>query len=241
MLKFIFLAALLANGALFAYQRGFLGDLIPNDREPNRAALQVQPDKVRLVGAAEVAEVARAAAAAASAAAAAAAAKKAESLACLDVGSFLLADGKRFETLLVPLALGERQSRRNVQVQEVASHLVYIPALATKEATDKKAGELRQLGVTDYFLINDNSPFRGGISLGVFKFEEAARSRLTALMKQGVHSAKLGSRTTAVNKLAYQFRNLAPDTKAALDQVLREFPTAEQRSCAPAPKPNGVR
>jgi hypothetical protein len=39
---------------------------------------------------------------------------------------------------------------------------VYIPPQGSKEGAEKKAGELRALGVSNYFIMSDNSPLRWG-------------------------------------------------------------------------------
>ena len=67
---------------------------------------------------------------------------------------------------------------------------VFIPPLAGKAEAEKKAGELRALEVTDYFILQDG-PSRHAISLGVFSSEKGAQDRLTELKAKGVRSAKL--------------------------------------------------
>jgi hypothetical protein len=226
MLKFIFWSLLIANGALLTLQ--FTGDTLLSDkREPSRLSNQLNADKIKLISAKQANTVAPAPAEPAPAVAPAA--KKTELVACTEVGNFMPPDAKRFEERLATLALGDRQSRRNVQ--EIASQMVYIPPPGDKEGTDKKIAELRQLGISNFFVIQDNSSLRGGISLGIFKTEAAARNHLANLTRQGVRSARIGARSVTSNKLAFQLRNLDPATKASLDQIKAEFPNQEMRSC----------
>jgi len=147
------------------------------------------------------------------------------------VGNFLLADGRRFEAQVAALNLGDRQSRRNVAGQEVSSYMVYIPPQGNKEGAERKAGELKQLGVTNYFIMNESSPLRWGISLGVFKSETSAQSQLAMLNKQGVHSARIAPRYSASKQLAYQFRDLDAATRARLAEITKQFEEQELRSC----------
>ncbi|MGB7194184.1 MAG: SPOR domain-containing protein, partial [Collimonas pratensis] len=49
MLKLIFWLLLLANAALFAMQKGYLGALYSDGREPARIGKQLQADKIKLV------------------------------------------------------------------------------------------------------------------------------------------------------------------------------------------------
>lgn len=71
---------------------------------------------------------------------------------------------------------------------------VYIPPLAGKDEADKKAGELRQLGVTDYFIVQEAGPNRHAISLGLFSSEKGGQERLAELKARGVRSARLNIR-----------------------------------------------
>ena len=252
MMKFLLAVLLLANGGLFAYHQGYLSDLFPDSRDPSRVAKQLHADRIRLISA-EVANTVPvvpasessegsttapvpATATAASPSASAAAPKPSASavatspakptpLACLEFGEFTLADAKKFEAELRPLALGDRQSRHNVQ--EINTYVVQIPPLGSKEAADKKASELKELKVADFYVINDPaSPARWSISLGVFKTRAAAQSQLEMLSKQGVRSAVIGTRTGNTEKLTFQLRKLEPEVVSKLNAIIKDkFPT----------------
>jgi hypothetical protein len=227
-LKFIFWSLVAINGALFAYGQGYLGHFSGNEREPERLANQLNADKLVIIPADKASA---AASAVASAAASAAATAKAETLACVEIGNFLIADARRFETRLDPLELGDRQSRHNLPGTEVSSYIVYIPPQGSKEGADKKAGELKALGVTNYFIMSDSQTMKWAISLGVFKSENAAQNQLAQLMKQGVHSARVAPRMSGSKLLAFQFREVDPELKAKLEQIRAGFPNTETRSC----------
>jgi hypothetical protein len=227
-LKFIFWSLLAVNAALFAYGQGYLGHFSGNEREPERLLKQLNADKLVIIPAEKANNVSAATAAAAAASAAKAAP---EALVCLEIGNFVLADARRFETQLAPLNLGDRQSRRNLPGTEVSSYIVYIPPQGSKEAADKKAGELRGLGVNNYFVMSDSSPLRWGISLGVFKTEGAAQNQLAMLMKQGVRSARVAPRMSGSKLLGFQFRDVDAALKARLEQIGTGFPNAEIHAC----------
>lgn len=227
MLKFIFWSLLAVNAALFAYGQGYLGHFSGNEREPERLLNQLNADKLVIIPA----EKANNAAAEVAAAVASAARAAPEPLACVEIGSFVLADARRFEARLTPLNLGDRQSRRNQPGTEVSSYIVHIPPQGSKEAADRKAAELRALGVTNYFVMSDNSPLRWAISLGVFKTEGAAQNQLAMLLKQGVRTARVTPRMSGSKLLAFQFREVDPALKAKLEQIRAGFPDAETRTC----------
>ena len=231
MLKFIFWSLLAVNGALFAYGQGYLGHFSGNEREPARLKNQLNADKLAVIPAAKATAAASASAAAASASASASAKAGPEALACIEIGNFVIGEARRFEALLEPLDLGDRPSRRNLPGTEVSSYIVFIPPQGSKEAADRKAGELRALGVTNYFVMADSQTMRWAISLGVFKTEGAAQNQLAALVKQGVHSARVAPRMSGGKQLAFQFRDIDTDIQARLDKLRAAFPNAESHAC----------
>jgi hypothetical protein len=220
-LKFVFWSLLAVNGLLLAYSQGVLGNFRGNEREPARMKSQLNTDKLVLVPAAR-----------ASAAAPEPARAPAEPAACLEVGDFAAAaEARRFEARLEPLGLGERLSRQVLGAADPSSYMVYIPPQGGKESADRKAAELKALGVTSYFIMSDGSPLKWGISLGVFKSEAAAQTLLAALNKQGVHSARVAARGGQAGKVAFQLRDVDAATKAKIDDIAGSFPAVETRSC----------
>lgn len=227
MLKFFFWALLCINGVLFAYGQGYLGTYKPTEHEPERIRNQLATDKLQLLTAAAAARVATPAPAPASAPEAPA---KSALLAC-EFGNFDAAEARRFENLIAPLKLGERQSQDNVTVQEVSKHMVMIPPLASKDAADKKAAELKEQGVSNYFIMNEPGPTKWAISLGVFKSEAAAQTLLAALKKQGVAGAKIVARTSATSRVVFRFKEVDAELKAKLDAAAAKFDDLDLHSC----------
>jgi hypothetical protein len=228
MLKFVFWLLAGVNLLVLAIGQGYLGSFRSETREPARLKNQLQANKLTLL----TQEQAMAPTAPpATATPATSVPAPPLSYACTEVGNFLLADGRRFEAQVAALDLGDRQSRRNVAGQDISSYMVYIPPQGSKEGADRKAGELKQLGVTNYFIMNESSPLRWGISLGVFKSETSAQSQLASLNKQGVHSARVAPRYSASKQFAYQFRDLDAATRARLEKIKTQFPEQELRSC----------
>lgn len=235
MLKFVFWLLAAINLLVLAIGQGYLGSFRTETREPARLKNQLHAEKITLLTQAQAtapAEVATPAATAVPAAPAPAPASATPQIyACTEVGNFVLADARKFEARLEPLALGERQSRRNVAGQDISSYMVFIPPQGSKENADRKAGELKQLGVTNYFIMGEGSPQRWGISLGVFKSETSAQTHLASLNKQGVHSARVAPRYSSSKQLAYQFRDLDAATRARLAAITAQFEEQELRSC----------
>lgn len=234
MLKFVFWLLAAINLLVLAIGQGYLGSFRTETREPARLKNQLHAEKITLLTQAQAtapAEAATPAAATTAPVPVPAPAAAPQVFACTEVGNFVLADARKFEARLEPLELGERQSRRNVAGQDISSYMVFIPPQGSKEGADRKAGELKQLGVTNYFIMGEGSPQRWGISLGVFKSETSAQSHLASLQKQGVHSARVAPRYSSSKQLAYQFRNLDAATRARLAEITKQFDEQELRSC----------
>nr|WP_269106723.1 SPOR domain-containing protein [Massilia sp. TS11] len=226
-MKFIVWTLVAANAAVFAYSQGWLGSFSASSRDPLRVRQQLNPEKLVLMSSAS------ATAAVAALEEAKAPPKPAEVPQCLEVGDFSQADGKKFEAQLSALKLGERQSRHNTQVQEVSSHIVLIPPQGSKDGAEKKAAELRALGVKDYFILSDASsgPMRWAISLGVFKSESAAQALLANLQKQGVKSARMQDRTTSATRLQYRFKEIDSATSAQIEAIAKKYEDTKLRAC----------
>lgn len=233
MLKFIFWSLLLANVGLFVYQQGYLNSVISDGREPTRMDHQFHTELMKPIAATALASAASTGTSATStsspASIAAATATKTEVLLCKEIGSFDSTGAKRFETLLQPLGLGDKLTRKDSE--EVANNIVYIPSQGSKEGADKKANELKHLGVTDFYVIQDAGEFHWGISLGVFKTEEAARALLASLNQKGVHSARLGSHTVAATKVTFQLQGVDSASLAGVEKITADFPHVETYSC----------
>ena len=232
MLKFFFWSLLAINAVLFAFGRGYLGNVKPGEREPARIARQLNTDKIVLLSAAAARN---GGAGATTAPAGPDAAAPVLAVACAEVGNFAAIDARRFERLLEPLELGARLTKEEVPIQEITSYRVMIPPLGSKQAADQKAAEIKELGVSSYFIMNDSTPTKWAISLGVFKAETAAQTLLAALVKQGVTGAKVAGRSSTSKRQVFRVRDIDSALKARLDEAAKRFDGIETRACSQAP------
>jgi len=154
--------------------------------------------------------------------------------ACMELGAFNPGDVQRVERALAPLSLGEKLSQR--RASETASHWVFMPPQPGRAGANRKAAELRKLGVEDFFIVQDDPKYRYSISLGVFKTEEAAKARLEQLRAKGVRTARIGARETTVQKVYFVVRDVPEPLAARLDQVRQAFPGSELKECQPEAK-----
>ena len=223
-MRTLFLLVVLANLAFFAWAN-FIGDL-DTQSDPRPISRQVAPEKLRILPtdpATKAAEVATANPPP----------ETAGRIACLEWGGFTRADAARAGEALAPLALGARLSQR--QIDDSASWWVYIPSRPNRADALKKVEELKSRGVEEYFIVPDEGPFQYALSLGVFKTEAAAQSRLEALRAKDVRTAQVGKRETQLQKTYFQVRGIEDTLAAKLRETAQGFAGSEVRECAPGP------
>lgn len=150
---------------------------------------------------------------------------------CIEWGSFAAADAARVEQVLEPLALGPRLAQR--RSEETAHWWVFLPPQGSRQNAQRKVEELKTLGVEEYFVMQDEGRLRWAISLGVFRTEEAARSRLEAMQAKKVRGAQLGARETRASKVWFQVRDADDALRAKLRELAQGLAGSELRECAP--------
>lgn len=228
MLKFVLGALLVANLALFAVQRGQ-----PAGHEPARMNNQLYPERIRLLPASAgsvpaPAPIPVAPEPPAPAVPAATAAAPAQ-LACIELLSFSPAEAARFETRIDALGLTSRLSRRELPTP--SSYMVMLPPQGSREAADQKTAELRGMGISDSFIIQDNPARRYGIALGTFRNQEAAQAHLDTMIRRGAKTARIAEVGTGATRLAIQLKALDPAAEAQVTRARAEFPRVEARPC----------
>lgn len=225
MLRFVVGALLVANLGLFVAQRGQ-----PGGQEPARMNNQLYPERIQLLPAAPSAPAPASAAPETAPALPAQAAAAPAQLACVELLSFTPAEAARFETRIDALGLGSRLSRRELPTP--SSYMVMLPPQENREAADQKTAELRGLGITDSFIIQDNPARRFGIALGTFRSQEAAQAHLDTMLRRGARTARIAEIGTGPARLAIQLRMLDPAAEAQVTRARAEFPRLETRPCS---------
>lgn len=214
-MRALFLVLVLANLAFFAWHAGYLGPGPEPKGEPDRLAQQIAPEKIRIIGPAEARKLAPA---------------QPKPQACIEWGSFPPQEFERAQAVLAAMSPPPAFSAR--RTDEAVGWWVFMPPSATKAAADRLGAELRKLGVTDFFVLNEEGPNRLAISLGVFKTEEGARNYVEALVKRGVKGARAGERDTRLMRVNIVFRNADDALKARIAELRKEFPGQDARDCA---------
>jgi hypothetical protein len=221
MLRFFVILLLLANGAYFAWARGYLAllGLAPTQQtEPARMQAQIKPDAVRLLGNNEVRRMEVAAATPPPATP-----KPPE---CLQ--STLLDErlAKAVRTAAEGLPTG---SWSLDEVQEPGRWIVYMGKYTAADVLAKKKAELRQLGV-DYESLQISS-LEPGISLGGHPSQAEATRELADLNKRGVRTAKVVQERPPVKGQVLRLPAVDDALRGQLDGVRTALGGAALRTC----------
>lgn len=148
--------------------------------------------------------------------------------ACLEWGVFAGPAVGRAEAALAQLQLPAGQPER--VVTDAGGYWVYIPPLKTKAEMDKKVSELKGLGVTEFFAVQDAGQWRNAISLGIFRSDESAQAFLAKLKERGVRSAIAARRENFLKQVAFYVREPSEATVARVTALQREFPGSEVKA-----------
>jgi hypothetical protein len=108
---------------------------------------------------------------------------------------------------------------------------VFVPPQGSRQGALRKANELKDLGIDDYYVVPDEGEHRWAVSLGVFRSEEAAQARLAALRAQGVRSARVGTRETVVPRIWLQVKSVDVPLRARLKEMARQVEGTELKDC----------
>ena len=139
---------------------------------------------------------------------------------CLEWGDFSGLDLERATAALSGLQLGDKISQR--EVEQDTGYWVYMGPLKNKRAVNNKIGELKELGVNEYFVV-PTGQWRNAISLGVFKTQEAAENLFNQLRTKGVRTAKIGERASKLRTTWFVLNGVNTKTKDRLVEIQKEF------------------
>lgn len=212
-MRLLFLLFVLANLAFFAWDR-YLRAPVSAERQIRQ--VEITPEKIRLVK--ELPKPAKVAVPAA---------------ACMEWGAFAGAAIARADAAMVELGLPDSQVSR-VMV-EASGYWVYIPPLKSRNEAEKAARALKELGVTDYALVQEQTPWRNAISLGIFRSDEAAQAFLKSLQRKGVTDAIAEKRENFLKQVVFYVREPSEATVAKLAAIRTTLPASEIRA-VPCPR-----
>ena len=207
-MRIAFFLLVLANLLFFVWAQGYLGG--PDEgREPQRLADQLHAGKMKVTVVEKKVAVPPPQAC-----------RLIDGLAAADAEHLQKALGGNGGELVANVRLGE----------ETPAWWVNINSLANKALADKKAGELKLLGVTDFHVMQTE----GGsfaISLGIFDNEATATEFLQSLAKKGVKSARIDARPRPPTSVRVEVRGPAEAIGRRLPGLLAGLPAARAAEC----------
>jgi hypothetical protein len=108
---------------------------------------------------------------------------------------------------------------------------VYYPSLKSADLAQKKADEIRALGVSELFIVQD-SQWRNSISFGLFQDEHLASALLSDLQAKGVKGATKALRNVGKGLSSILIKGVSAETALELQKVKPEFVGTELEPAA---------
>ena len=148
---------------------------------------------------------------------------------CLSWERLPATDADRLASTLAEKFAGVRVERRAV-ASEGSGWWVFVPPQASRADADKKASELKELGIKDFFIIQEG-PNRFAVSLGVLSTEKGGQELLAELKSKGVKSAKVGPRPGKESHFSVQARGPLARQADVQDLAAGIVPKVSPQAC----------
>jgi hypothetical protein len=153
-----------------------------------------------------------------------------EPVSCYEWGSFSATNLAAVQNILNQLSL-KSSIIDHPSSQESTRYWVYKPPLASAEAAEKKADELRALGIEDFFIVKE-SKWRNAISFGVFRDEQLATNMLDDLRHKGVREIVKSVRNHGSGYSSVAIEGVTASLLTELKKSQPEFPDSEIKQSA---------
>lgn len=183
LLRALFLLLVLANLVVFAYGQGIFGGYAAK-REGQRLSGQLHPDRLVVVAKGEAA-IARAPAPAV----------------CREFAGLTADQAQRLTESARSLGAEVRATTQR-SGQEPTSWWVFLPPQGSRQDAERRAAELRNIRITDYFVIPEAGANQWAISLGVYNSEAKAREALESFRGREVHDARMAGRDSGTTRIS---------------------------------------
>lgn len=149
---------------------------------------------------------------------------------CAEWGEFSGSDLVRAQQDLATLKLGDRLAQRIVEQDR--GYWVYMPPQPNRAGVERKLQQLKERGVYDHFVVQEEGQWQYAISLGVFKTEEAAQKFLAFLRTKDVRTARVGERMSKLRSTVFVMKGLDADTTGKIGALQKRFPDSELKVSA---------
>jgi len=140
---------------------------------------------------------------------------------CYSWGNFTQTNLPAAQVVLARLGL-----QSEIKQEQVASEdrrfWVYYPPLKSAELAEKKAAEIKALGVQELYIVQD-SQWRNAISFGLFQDEQLASSLLNELQNKGVKNATKALRSAGKSQSSLLIKAVSLEAATELQKIKPEF------------------
>ena len=140
---------------------------------------------------------------------------------CYKWGNFTKTNLPAAQVVLVRLGLESVINQEQV-ASEDRRFWVYYPPLKTADLALQKAEEIKAMGVTELFIVQD-SQWRNAISFGLFQDETLASALLTDLQAKGVKGATKALRSPGKSLNSLLIKAVSSAAALELDKIKPEF------------------
>lgn len=146
---------------------------------------------------------------------------------CYKWGKFTSSNLSAAQNVIESLGL-EAELVEETTVKQDRRYWVYYPPLATPELAQRKADEIKRLGVDELYIVQD-SKWRNAISFGLFSEQPLARALFKELKSKGVRNAVISVRNQGRATSSLIAKNVTSEIAVELYKVRPEFVGTEVR------------
>ena len=206
----------LLNVGLLAY---FNMDLIAP--KPAAADRSIQPERLKILSEKDLEAMQKVVAPAPEIVAQASALAVQGTASCYKWGNFTKTNLPAAQVVLVRLGL-QSVINQEPSAPEDRRFWVYYPPLKSAGLAQKKADEIRTMGVDELFIVQD-SQWRNAISFGLFQEEQLATALLNDLLAKGVKGATKALRSPGKSLSSLFVKAVSSDAALELQKIKPEF------------------
>lgn len=140
---------------------------------------------------------------------------------CYKWGNFTKTNLPAAQVVLVRLGLQSIVNQEQVAAED-RRFWVYYPPLKSAELAQQKAEEIKTMGVSELFIVQD-SQWRNAISFGLFQDEQLASSLLNDLLEKGVKGATKALRSPGKSLNSLLIKAVTGGAALELQKIKPEF------------------
>jgi hypothetical protein len=146
---------------------------------------------------------------------------------CVEWGDFAASDLAHVTTALNALQLGNTLSQR--EVLHANGYWVYLPPLNTSAEVARTVAQIKNLGLEEFYVVQDEGRWKNAISLGVFKSQDAANKFRDSLRAKGLKFASAGERKST-HLTVFIIKTPGADVMEKITNMQKEFPEAKLKT-----------